>query len=47
MSTYLKGGEEFYGFAEAAQDHYLSLLIKKALVEDETIESSNQPWAIE
>ena len=45
MSTYVKDGEEFYGFADAAQDHYLSLLIKKSIVENKTLESSKQPWA--
>lgn len=45
MSTYVKGGEEFYGFADAAQDHYLSLLIKKSVIENEIIESSKQPWS--
>lgn len=47
MSTYTRDGEEFYGFAEAAQDHYLSLLINKSVAENKTVESSRQPWATE
>lgn len=45
MSSFVQGGEEFYSFAEAAQDHYLSLLIKESINKNKAVESSQQPWS--
>lgn len=45
MDTYLAGGPDFYSLAEAAQDHYLSLLIEQALASSETVNSVLQLWA--
>jgi len=45
MSSFVEGGKRFYSFAEAAQDHYLSLLIKESIDKNRTVESRQQPWA--
>ncbi len=45
MSDYVEGGPEFYGIAEAAQDHYLALLIEESAKNGKTIKSETQPWA--
>jgi hypothetical protein len=45
MSRYLETGESFYGLAEAAQDHYLGLLIDKAIDTGHPLESSAQVWS--
>jgi GFO/IDH/MocA oxidoreductase family protein len=44
MARYLKTGEAFYGLAEASQDHYLGILIDKAVETGNLVESSTQIW---
>jgi hypothetical protein len=34
-----------YGFAEAAQDQYLNLMMAKAADSGETLRTTRQPWA--
>jgi hypothetical protein len=45
MAGYAHGDEGFYGLAEAAQDHYLSLMVNEALVSGEAVRTTAQPWA--
>lgn len=45
MAHYANEGEGFYGLAEAAQDHYLSLMVNQALVSGEAVRTTAQPWA--
>lgn len=45
MDAYIKGGPELYSLAEASQDHYLSLMIDKALKNNEAVKTVTQPWA--
>ena len=45
MAVYVKTGVEFSSFADAAQDHYLSLMIEKAWKTGETVVTETQPWA--
>ncbi len=45
MSDYVEGGPEFYGIAEAAQDHYLALLIEESAKNGKAIKSETQSWA--
>jgi len=45
MADYASGGPSFYSLAEASQDHYLGMLIERAVATGETIESETQPWA--
>ncbi len=44
MSDYLAGGPEFYGIAEAAQDHYLALMLEKAAQTGDIVTTENQIW---
>ena len=37
-------GEDFYGLAEGSQDHYLGILIDKAIETRDPVESSTQIW---
>ena len=46
MDQYVKGGPEFYSLAEASQDHYLALMVDKAVKTGETIKTETQPWAV-
>ncbi|WP_148929450.1 Gfo/Idh/MocA family protein [Paenibacillus methanolicus] len=46
MGEYAEGGPSFYSFAEAAQDHYLSLMMHRALETGETVRTEAMPWAI-
>jgi predicted dehydrogenase len=45
MARYVEGGSEFYGLAEASQDHYLSMMINQAIDTCEPVHTSLQPWA--
>ncbi len=45
MDDYVAGGPDFYSLAEASQDHYLSLMIERALASSETVTATAQPWA--
>jgi hypothetical protein len=45
MAEYVTGGPDFYSVAEAAQDHYVSLMIQRALASQETVRTTVQPWA--
>lgn len=45
MSDYVQGGPSFYSLAEAAQDHYLGMMITQAVKSGETVETTKQSWA--
>jgi len=45
MAEYVAGGAVCYPFAEAAQDHYLSLMIKEAYTTGTAVTTETQPWA--
>jgi predicted dehydrogenase len=44
MGRYAKGGPPFYGLADAAQDHYLSLCLHQAARTGEAVRTETQPW---
>jgi len=44
MYQYTKDGIDFYSLAEASQDHYLSLMIDKAVSTGEKVKTESQPW---
>jgi hypothetical protein len=46
MVRYLETGEAFYGLAEASQDHYLSILIDRAVETGNAVKSSTQIWGM-
>jgi len=45
MAVYAAGGPEFYGLPEASQDHYIGMLMEKAIKTGETVVSERQIWA--
>lgn len=45
MARYVAGGSPFYDLAEAAQDHYLSMMINQAITTRESVHTSIQPWS--
>jgi predicted dehydrogenase len=45
MQAYVEGGDEVYGFAEAAQDQVLSLAINEAVETGRPVAIGRQPWA--
>jgi predicted dehydrogenase len=44
MSAYLAGGAGFYSLPEASQDHYLSLMMLRALETGQSVRTSAQVW---
>lgn len=44
MAEYAEGGPSFYSLAEAAQDHYLHLMMKKALDTGTAVTARSQVW---
>jgi predicted dehydrogenase len=44
MDAYVKGAPDFYSLAEASQDHYLGMMISKAIRTGEKVVTENQPW---
>ncbi|WP_307604855.1 hypothetical protein [Paenibacillus sp. V4I9] len=45
MGEYVQGGPSFYSLAEAAQDHYLGMMITQAVKSGETVQTIKQSWA--
>jgi len=45
MGDYCNGGPEFYSLAEACQDHYLGLMMRKAVESGEAVHTTTQCWA--
>jgi hypothetical protein len=45
MADYTFGGPEFYSLAEASQDHYLGMMIERAIQTGETIAAEPQIWS--
>jgi hypothetical protein len=45
MGDYTRGGASFYSLAEASQDHYLGMMIEKAIQTSETITAGPRCWA--
>ncbi|MBW7457718.1 gfo/Idh/MocA family oxidoreductase, partial [Paenibacillus sepulcri] len=45
MAEYVDGGPDFYSLAEACQDHYLGLMIQKAVKSGEAVTTETQCWA--
>lgn len=45
MVAYVNGGPSFYGLPDASQDHYLGMLIEKAIETGEPVTAVRQPWA--
>jgi hypothetical protein len=45
MGEYAAGGPAFYGLPEASQDHYLGMMIERAVRTGEVVRTTPQPWA--
>jgi hypothetical protein len=46
MSAYVRGGAPVYSVAEACQDQYLQLEIRRAIDEGTTVTTTTRPWAV-
>ncbi|OBZ08705.1 Gfo/Idh/MocA family protein [Bacillus sp. FJAT-26390] len=44
MGDYASGGPSFYSLAEAAQDHYLALMMGQAIESGQTVHTDQQIW---
>jgi len=44
MANYARGDAGFYGLAEAAHDHYLSLMVHQAVASGAAVTTEAQPW---
>jgi len=44
MHEYVQGGKEFYSLAEAAQDHYIGMLVDEATKSGNPVVTGAQPW---
>ncbi|MGP0583973.1 Gfo/Idh/MocA family protein [Paenibacillus timonensis] len=44
MGEYAQGGPAFYGLWEAAQDHYLGMMIERAILTGETVVAARPSW---
>jgi predicted dehydrogenase len=47
MDAYVDGGPDMYSLAEASQDHYINLMIERAIASAEPVSTTLQPWAEE
>jgi predicted dehydrogenase len=45
MGAYTNGGQSFYSLAEAAQDHYLGIMVNRAVETREPVQTVKQVWA--
>lgn len=46
MRVYVDGGPEVYSLAEASQDNYLQLEIRRAVETGESVRTEPQPWSV-
>jgi predicted dehydrogenase len=44
MAAFAEGGPDLYSLAEAAQDHYLQLMMRQAVESGEAVRTTAQPW---
>jgi hypothetical protein len=45
MDAYVDGNTDIYSLTEAAQDHYINLLVEQALASKQVVEITTQPWS--
>ena len=45
MRVYVGGGPDVYSLAEASQDNYLQLAIRRAVETGEAVRTEPQPWS--